>query len=103
MKGMVVGIILLAEGQRVLSDIGVLHLLDDAFISEVSVSLQRILVVEHQFVEDGRAIDADGAADDRTVGIEPYLFALTDDTAHEQREQPGGCVGGVLTEEGRIT
>ena len=94
-------IILLAEGQRVLSDIGVLHLLDDALVGEVGVALQNVLMVEHQLIEDGGAVDADGPADDGSVGVEPYLLALADDTAHEQREQPGGGVVGVLTQERR--
>ena len=98
---MMVGIILLSEGQGVLPDVGVLYLLDDAFIREVGVALQHVLVVEYQFVEDGRAIDADGATDDGTVRVEPYLLALADDAAHEQRKQSGGSVGGILAQEWR--
>ena len=98
---MVVGFILLAEGKRVLPKVGVLHLLDDAFVREVCVALQNVLMVEHQLVEDGGAVDADGAADDGAVRVEPYLLALADDAAHEQRKQSGGSVGGILAQEWR--
>ena len=92
----------LAHIQTVLPVSQELHVLDDAPVGEIGVTLQHVLVVEHQLREDGGAFHEDASAGDGSVGVQPYVVRFSDDSATQQGQQEVGTVRHVLPEERSI-
>ena len=55
------------------------HRVDDGTIRKIGITLQHVLVIEHQFVEDCRTVHMDFPAGNAAVRIQRYLTAVTND------------------------
>ena len=87
MEGDDIVIILFPEYQLELPVTESHHLFYYTLIREVRVSLEHVLVVEHQLIEYRAAVHLYAATDDAAVRIQPDMSALTHDGTLQQRKQ----------------